>query len=139
MQDTLSIQQPWPWLITRPDLQDTARSEAHKLGLIKDVENRTWPTRKKGEILIHAGKKFDTTGYFWVKDNFPQIQMPELQQFQRGGIVGKARIINCVDELFENPWFFGPYGFMLRQAEAVPFMACRGQLGFFKVDYKEAV
>ncbi len=37
----LSIRQPWAWLIVNG---------------YKDIENRTWSTRFRGKVLIHAGK-----------------------------------------------------------------------------------
>ena len=37
----LSIRQPWAWLI---------------LNAGKDIENREWPTRFRGRVLIHASK-----------------------------------------------------------------------------------
>ncbi len=40
----LSIMQPWAWLIVN----------GHK-----DIENRNWPTRFRGPVYIHAGKKID--------------------------------------------------------------------------------
>ena len=39
----LSIQQPWAWLI---------------INRHKHVENRDWPTKQRGEILVHTGKKW---------------------------------------------------------------------------------
>jgi hypothetical protein len=40
----LSIKQPWAWLIV----------SGHK-----DIENRNCPTRFRGRLLVHAGKKVD--------------------------------------------------------------------------------
>jgi hypothetical protein len=31
----------------------------------------------------------------------------------------------------ESMWFFGRYGFVLRDAFPLPLIPCRGQLGFF--------
>ena len=113
----LSIQQPWAWLIVT----------GHK-----PVENRTWPTRVRGWIGIHAGKKLDAEGLRWIRQNFPQIELPPV--FDMGGIVGRARLIDCVAD-HESPWFFGPYGFVFDRAEPLPFRACRGKLGFFRPEF----
>lgn len=113
----LSIQQPWAWLIVH----------GHK-----DVENRTWHTHVRGPVLIHAGKKFDREGYEWVRMAFPQIDMPHPSSFPRGGIVGRAHLLDCVQD-HQSPWFFGPWGFLLVDAEPVELRPCRGQLGFFEV------
>lgn len=114
----LSIQQPWAWLIVN----------GHK-----DVENRTWSTHRRGEFLIHAGKRFDREGYEWVRSSFPEIPMPPRLAFETGGIVGRARLLDCV---YDHPsrWFFGPFGFVVVDAEPLPFEACRGRLGFFEVE-----
>lgn len=50
----LSIQQPWASLI----------AEGFKL-----IENRTWNTRWRGTLAIHAGKKIDPTSV-WVGAEF---------------------------------------------------------------------
>jgi hypothetical protein len=111
----LSIRQPWAWLIVHG---------------YKRYENRTWSTKLRGEILIHAGKSFDRAGYAWVRDNFPEIDMPLPQQFPRGGIVGKADLWE-VATASSSPWFTGPFGFCLAHAEPLPFAPSAGKLGFF--------
>ena len=51
----LSVIQPWPWLILRPDVREpAARAELRAAGLMKDVENRDWPTHVRGWVLLHA-------------------------------------------------------------------------------------
>lgn len=107
----LSIQQPWAHAI---------------LNLGKDVENRTWPTGVRGRILIHAGKKID-------RDAIEELEL-ESEAFPTGGIVGSVEIIDCV-QTSGSEWFYGPFGFVLRNPIILPFMACRGQLGFFDVEY----
>lgn len=117
----LSIQQPWAWLIVSG---------------FKDIENREWFTKVRGEILIHAGKKFDKAGYQYVKSQFPHIPLPEPEKFQRGGLVGKCTISDCV-AAHRSPWFFGSYGFVLENQAPIDFKPYKGQLGFF--DVKEEV
>lgn len=51
----ISVIQPWPWLLLRPDIVGAeARAQARALGLIKDVENRGWETGQRGWVLVHA-------------------------------------------------------------------------------------
>ncbi len=83
----------------------------------KDVENRDWPTKGRGWFIVHAGVSKSE-----LADS--QINLP------RGGIVGMARIVDCVTEM-ESDWFFGKFGFVLRDAFPVELIPCRGQLGFF--------
>lgn len=115
----LSIRQPWAWLIVT----------GHK-----DVENRTWPTSFRGEFLIHAGKAFDYEGYEWVVSEMGLV-LPEPARFERGGIVGEAEMIDCVTR-HDSAWFFGPYGFAIRNARPRRFLPMRGKLGFFEVEAK---
>lgn len=103
----LSIKQPYPHYIFHSG---------------KDVENRDWPTRGRGWFLVHAGvSKSEIDKY-----DDQEMALP------RGGIVGVARIVDCVTEM-ESNWFFGKYGFVLRDACAIPLVPCKGQLGFFAV------
>ncbi len=119
----LSIRQPWAWLIVNG---------------YKDIENRTWPTRMRGEILVHASKGMTHAEYDDVEwliqftEVLAHIKLPAFDQLERGGIVGKMTICNCV-EASDSPWFFGPQGFMLRDASVLPFVPLKGALGFFDV------
>lgn len=108
---TLSIKQPWAWLIVN----------GHK-----DIENRGWKTELRGRILIHAGKKHDGSPAAW---DWPGIARPDHLDY--GGIVGEAEIVDCVTAS-ASPWFQGPYGFVIRNARPLPFRPFRGQLGFFQ-------
>lgn len=113
----LSILQPWAWLI----------ANGHK-----DIENRVWRTNFRGEFLIHAGKRW---GWEQEEDRddvarwFPDIELPT--SFDLGGIVGRARVVDCVSE-HDSPWFNGPFGFVIADATPLPFAPCRGALNFFQ-------
>lgn len=114
----LSIQQPWALLIVQG---------------LKRVENRSWHTGFRGRLLIHAGKQVDADAWAWVAERFPRITLPEPDAVLRGGIVGEARMIACVERRKGDPWFSGPWGFVLTDVRPLPFRACRGQLGLFDV------
>lgn len=116
----LSIIQPWTWVI------------AHGF---KTVENRSWKSgnpglRFRGDVLLHAGQKFDQDGYDWIRDEFPRIPLPQPHDFERGGIIGQARIVDVVRQM-DSPWFFGPIGLVMADAKPLPFQPCKGALGFF--------
>ena len=120
----LSIRQPWAWAITNAG---------------KDIENRDWSTRFRGPVCIHAAKgmtrnEFDgfvalaramNRNGLWAGD-----LIPEPKALSRGGIVGVCDIVACV-EASTSPWFFGRYGFALRNTRPVPFIPVKGALGFF--------
>lgn len=129
----LSIRQPWPWLIVRPDLTDPfERAEARMQDLVKEIENRTWATTYRGQLLVHASKTFDREGWEWVRVEFPEIPMPPQGAFSMGGIVGRAQLTECVTES-NSPWFVGPYGFVLEGSVPMEFTPARGQLGIFEM------
>ena len=124
----LSIRQPWAWAIINAG---------------KDIENRSWPTKRRGPICIHAAK--DRTNREWdaAMDFIDQALPVKLASqmgrrrsasgsldAQRGGIVATAEIVDCV-EASESPWFFGRYGFVLANVQAVDFIPVKGALGFF--------
>jgi len=117
----LSIRQPWAWLI---------------LNAGKDIENRDWPTRFRGRFLIHASKGMTHSEYDEVQweagTGLPAFELPKFELLERGGIVGTAVLVDCV-ELSPSPWFFGRYGFELRDAMPLPFRPFKGALGFFDV------
>lgn len=100
----LSIKQPWPHRIFHEG---------------KDIENRDWSTNGRGWFITHAGKTYDGG-----KPPAAHAGLPF------GGIVGMARIVDCVSES-DSEWFCGRYGFVLRDAFPVDLIPCRGQLGFF--------
>lgn len=129
----ISIRQPWPWAI---------------LNLGKDVENRTWPTKHRGPILIHAGKAFVPED---VREDVAECKavatktghpIPERLTFkdllaQTGGIVGMVSIVDCIQNS-PSPWANptpGMWHWILGQPRVLPFFARKGRLGFFSVDY----
>jgi hypothetical protein len=115
----LSIQQPWASLI---------------INGYKRVENRSWPTRLRGWFLIHAGKTVDKEAMRDVHLGIHPVTGARFSfagmDFPTGGIIGKARLIRCVDES-DDPFFVGPFGFVLDDVMPLPFQPCRGMLGFF--------
>lgn len=121
----LSIRQPWAWLIVNG---------------YKDIENRTWSTELRGEILIHASKTMTNADYQSavnfvnnLKDSnkIPlHITIPDKTDLELGGIVGSAVITACVTES-DSPWYTGDYGFRLEDAQTRIFEPCLGKLKFF--------
>lgn len=126
---TLSIMQPWCWLITN----------GHKR-----IENRSRRCHVRGEIALHAGLKFDEwardevrRGYHPVTGEHSLAGVAPADTFiemlagrQSGGIVGVAELVDCVDDS-DDDFFQGPFGLVLRNARPVPFIPVTGAQGFF--------
>lgn len=115
----------------------------------KTIEVRTWPTTVRDRILIHAAKIPDDRpeAWAWVTDELRPLA--ELA----GGLIGAAELLSCIRyrtptgfshdaarHLNDPSWFASPhmYGFTFRGATTVPFVPCKGNVRFFKVDMPEA-
>lgn len=84
----LSIKQPWASLIAKG---------------IKDIENRTWRTKFRGRIYVHASvKSAGNTAYLLNKeqDNFFAYNTENYKTFESNlsysAIIGEVDIIDCV-------------------------------------------
>ena len=113
---------------------------------LKKYEFRTWNTKYRGDILIHAGKTVDKKAIERFKDyNF---------EYPIGCIIAKAKItdVEYVDEEFVNK--VGPtnplvykgiiekkdwagYGFKIENVEKIKPIYINGQLGFWNYDYED--
>jgi hypothetical protein len=116
----LSVRQPYAWLIVNG---------------IKPVENRTWPTRFRGRILIHASANYPKRDYDDDRKAYHDrwgVAYPNRDELV-GGIVGSATVVDCVTA-HPSEWWVGPYGFVLEKprafAKLIPF---KGALGIFNV------
>jgi hypothetical protein len=117
----LSVQQPWAWAIV----------EGHKR-----VENRTWTTKYRGAVLIHAGANVRGPEDFEGLRREHHLRAPSRIEIDRGCIVGVAELIDVVtpkDAKGFGRWFQGPYGWVFRDPVALrkPVMV-KGQLGLYR-------
>lgn len=134
---TLSIRQPWAWLIVRPDITDPAeRSAALRDGRIKPVENRDWAAEFRGDFLLHASQGLVQRDYRETQAQLLDllgVRVPDFTdpQIQRGGIVGRTTLVDVVTD-HPSPYFVGPYGLVLANTRPLPFVPLKGALGFFK-------
>lgn len=124
----LSIRQPWAYSIL-------------KLG--KDVENRSRRTNYRGEFLIHAARNVDWDDFRFLRfspksmtnDVFSKNDFWKSKAMTRGALVGKATLVDCVED-YDSPWAIeGQYQWVLENPitfdEPVYF---KGRLGFFEVE-----
>lgn len=83
----ITIREPWAWLIAKG---------------IKDIENRTWPTRFRGRVLIHASKTCEKQGWGALSDE-QRFRLVNTEAYRLspselpyGAIVGSVEIVDCV-------------------------------------------
>jgi len=100
----------------------------------KVIENRTWPTRHRGLMYIHAGKS-----RAWFDDDQHLIQeFGKLPPF--GAVVAIADLYDCVHKsklpahLEDNEHANGPYCWLLRNVVPIGPWPYRGAQGLFDID-----
>ncbi len=108
---------------------------AHAIAhLGKRIENRTWSTRYRGPILIHASSSVDAGDHRLLEAIIGRSV--DRESFERGAIVAVAEIADCVDAA-EAPsrWTCGPIAWRLRNVRALrrP-VAASGRLGLWTPD-----
>jgi ASCH domain len=125
----LAVKQPWAALLVAG---------------LKTVEVRTWMTRRRGRLLIHASKIPDDRPEGWA------LITPELSELAalRGGIIGIGELVDCVryntaKEFTaavaahrNSPEWFRPsglFGFVFQNLRPIAYHACPGQTMFFGV------
>lgn len=111
----LSVRQPWATLIVRG---------------LKPIENRSWYTKYRGRLYIHASKKLS-------RADFQYVQMQHGIELDHravpvGGIIGYADLVSVCNHS-DSAWFNGPFGWVLSDATEIPLIAMHGQLGLFRI------
>jgi hypothetical protein len=139
----LSGRQPWWWAI---------------LQMGKRIENRKWNVHYRGPILLHAAKGCTRAEFraamHWMEEAgvISSTHPATLGDMPRGGIVGRARIVDVIMPLpsgavqpteywsvtkgyrVDARWHMRDrYGFILADVEPLPFVPLKGSLGLFSV------
>lgn len=132
---TLSIQQPWAQLIASG---------------IKEVENRTWATKHRGKILIHASSKKVTAS--WYKKTFiewAQVtanhqffgNIPYDDELPTCAIIGYVEVVDCEEGATDGYWDGFPEDVKWRLKDAYlfdePILDVKGKLNLFEYDLDE--
>jgi len=118
---SLSIAQPWAECIVSKG---------------KNIENRSWDTRIRGYIAIHASGSYSPVRFEYCYEDYRIKIDPDAVYY--GAIVGFAEIVDVVTkkELTSKTkkWFQGDYGFVLKNViklkNPVP---VKGGLSFWKL------
>ena len=119
----ISIRPPWAWAILHAG---------------KDIENRTWNTKIRGTIAIHASQSMSRPYYESAIEVIgklaPGAKIPNYEAMVRGAIVGLVELVGC-EERTKSKWHVRDhYGFLLANPrvlrEPIP---CNGRLSFWNV------
>ncbi len=125
----LSIKQPWATLVVHG---------------LKSIEIRSWPTARRGRILIHAARVPDSYEKAW------SALPAALRDAARlvGGLIGSCEVTGCIayrdretfaadqPKHFNDPDWFAPpvlYGFTLANPQPMPFREYPGWVRFFAI------
>lgn len=121
----LTIKQPWATLIMQKD---------------KRFEFRSWQTKYRGELLIHAGKGIDKEAMRRLEKYIPK-DMPT------GKILGKVKLVDCIKmspefkqellkenkDIYANSLFKENYGWQMEEVEAFEEpIEVKGKLGLWE-------
>jgi hypothetical protein len=124
----LSIRQPWAWAI---------------LSGGKDIENRDWTTNFRGTIAVHASKELSKdeisafsfcAGDILSPEKWQEFSdLIESRKMPTGAILGTVEIADCIRKS-DSPWFFGDFGFVLKNPKPLKSpIAIGGKLKFWEV------
>lgn len=130
----LTVKQPWASLIVHG---------------IKDIENRSWSTKFRGRVLIHAAAKGEKR--YW--SSLSVIQSSKLLQsgsilnktffsdLPTGSIIGSVEVVDCVLN-HTSVWAEqGVYHWILANPILFekPIENVKGKLGLWNYDWEEVV
>jgi hypothetical protein len=148
-QKALSGKQPWWWAI---------------LHASKRIENRKWNTHYRGPILLHVTPNA-TPAYYnealdWMRHAFGvewliKQQPPRLDQLPRGGIVGRAVLVDVIlkgtsrgkaetiarrhgADVDVRWWMPEENGFVLADVQPLDFRPCKGALNLWNYPKEES-
>jgi hypothetical protein len=112
----LSLRQPWLWAI---------------LYAGKNIENRTWRSRYRGRVILHASRTMDEAGVKYLRE----AGFPVPTDLPVGAYVGEVTIIECLPSAeCTSPWAFGPWCYILERpiVYETPIPG-KGRLGLYPV------
>jgi len=94
----------------------------------KPIENRSRGTPYRGLVAILSATKIFTNDRAQeaARRCFGDTRYVENpHDFKRGGIIGVAELYDVVTE-HGSWWFSGPFGYLLRNPQPIPFIPCTG-------------
>lgn len=140
----ISVIQPWATLIALNE---------------KDIETRSWDTSYRGELYIHASKKYDkeicrTEPFKSIlkKHGYDETNLPVGEIIAKTNLVDCCEVVNEVDGSYaelerghiakDNEYSFGSYepgryGWILEETEKITPIKANGKLRIWNYDSNE--
>ena len=117
MLKAITLQQPWAWAVVKG---------------FKKIENRSWKTKWRGLLLIHAGKSrrwLASDGQYLVSEE----PIPPVDELAFGAIVGAVQLVDCVpkSKVRGDPHARGPFCWLLSNAIEIEPIPCSGRQGLW--------
>ena len=114
----LTVRQPWAWLIV----------SGHKT-----IENRTWQTKYRGPLYIHAGLRMHDIPLSDIERMFRIKIDPASLQF--GAVIGRVQLVDIVTRS-RSRWFDGPFGWVFTDAEPLASTPMLGRQGIYDISLR---
>lgn len=121
----LTIRQPWAWAIAAG---------------LKTVENRSWATKYRGPLYVHAGAKLDPRELSACSARLRaaglSVTPPPLSSLAAGALIAVVDLVDC-GRFCDDPWAdraVGVWHFKLANVRTLPEpIPVRGALGLWRV------
>lgn len=129
----LTLKQPWASLVV----------EGHK-----EIETRSWETKYRGELYIHASSKFYFGDLELCRiDRFFKEAIPDPTKVITGAILGKVTLVDCVrtetldGKISKKEKAFGDYSpgrfaWILENPQQITAFPQRGALGIWSTELR---
>ena len=119
----LSVRQPWATAIV--------------LGW-KGIENRSWSTRYRGRLYIHAAATRTSRAEYTEAEEFIAnacgvrlVGSSSVPPNYFGAVIGHVDVVDVVKDSGSS-WFTGPFGWVLHNAKDCEPIPMKGRLGIFE-------
>lgn len=117
---TLSVRQPDAWLLVNG---------------VKDVENRSWDTKHRGLLLIHASAAKPTKADLeYLAEACADYDLPVPDDLPTGGIVGAVVIADVAESSDSEWWDEEGFAWIVSNAAPLPFLPVKGKLGLWEYE-----
>lgn len=116
----LTISQPWAWAVASG---------------VKRLENRSWTTKHRGPLLIHAGLSLSYQHLFDAELPDWDVRFPPLEAMHFGGIIGQVDLVDIVpvEKVRGQRFAEGPFCWVLENAQVLEFVKMPGKQGLWEL------